>query len=426
MTTPSAADLGTTLPASSGSTNPKRAAVLAPTVPVQAARGGEIAAAKLAQQSVLPVTLLGIGTAVPAHKIMQTDAAAVSHAMFADRYPEYERMHAVFTSSGIVSRYAVKPIEWYQEPRNWADRTAAYLEGATALFAAAAARALDDAGLKPTDIDAIVTVSSTGIATPSLEARYLDALGLGRQTRRVPVFGLGCGGGVAGLSIAADLARAAPGRTVLLVAVEVCTLSFRLDTLTKSNIVATALFGDGAGACIIRADGRATIGQSANGGVLGLGAVPRSSGSARHRGLAISVTGEHTWPATLDLMGWNVDPDGFGVVFARAIPPFARTNMGPAMSGILARGGLEIGDIGRFVCHPGGARVVDALEQSIGLDAGSLDHERSILAEYGDMSAPTVLFVLERVLAEATPSRAAMIAMGPGFTASCAVLEALA
>jgi alkylresorcinol/alkylpyrone synthase len=122
-------------------------------------------------------------------------------------------------------------------------------------------------------------------------------------------------------------------------------------------------------------------------------------------------------------MGWNVDPEGFGVIFARSIPPFARANMGAAVSTMLAKGGLKIADIDRFICHPGGARVVDALEDSLGLPAQSLDHERKVLTNYGNMSAPTVLFVLERMVTAGLPHRSALLAMGPGFTASCAVLE---
>ena len=122
-------------------------------------------------------------------------------------------------------------------------------------------------------------------------------------------------------------------------------------------------------------------------------------------------------------MGWNVDPQGFGVIFARAIPPFAKANMGSAVAGMLDAGGLKTTDIGRFICHPGGAKVVDALEQSLGLVEQSLDHERAILETHGNMSAPTVLFVLERALAAGLPARSAMLAMGPGFTTSCAVLE---
>ena len=348
----------------------------------------------------LPVSLLGVGTAVPLGIIEQGAVAEVAREMFAHRYPDYERIAPVFRSSGIKKRHAVKPIDWYRTQRSWPERTAAYLEGAVDLFEEAARKALAHAAISTSEIDAIVTVSSTGIATPSLEVRSFGRLGFKNQTRRIPVFGLGCAGGVSGLAIAADIARGRPGRNVLMVAVELCSLAFRLDELTKANIVATALFGDGAGACVLRAD---TV-------------APRGS-------TVIAYTAEHAWPDTLDLMGWNVDPDGFGVIFARSIPPFARNNMGPAVAAMLGQADIEIGDIGRFICHPGGARVVDALERALSLDAGTLDHERNVLADFGNMSAPTVLFVLERALSAGLPERAAMLAMGPGFTASCAVLE---
>jgi alkylresorcinol/alkylpyrone synthase len=259
-----------------------------------------------------------------------------------------------------------------------------------------------DAGLEAGDIDTVVTVSSTGIATPSLEALAMGELGLKASVRRIPVFGLGCAGGVTGLSIAADCARARPGTTVLMVTVELCSLAFRLDELTKSNIVATAIFGDGAGACVLRAD---------------------RNGRGKTR---VTASGEHLWPETLDLMGWNVDPTGFGVVFARSIPPFARANMAKAAAGILASAELRPADIARFVCHPGGARVVEALEDALSLEPKSLDHERAVLRDHGNMSAPTVLFVLERAIAAGLPRRSALMAMGPGFTASLAVLETAA
>ena len=167
------------------------------------------------------------------------------------------------------------------------------------------------AGLAPRDIDTIVTVSSTGIATPSLEARALSRMGFRSDVTRVPVFGLGCAGGVSGFSIAARLAEARPGTNILLVVIELCTLASRPDSLTKANIVATALFGDGAAACVLRAgDG----------------------------GLAeIEAAGEYTWPETLDLMGWDVDPQGFGVIFARAIPPFVEANLRVAVDDVLER-----------------------------------------------------------------------------------------
>jgi alkylresorcinol/alkylpyrone synthase len=342
--------------------------------------------------------LLSLATAVPPHVLLQRDVSAVAQEVFGGRYDEFGRLAKVFETTGIVKRHGVRPIEWYVEPRGWPERTAAYLEGAQDLFVEAAGRALGEAGLTARDVDTVVTVSSTGIATPSLEARVFGRMGFRSDVMRVPVFGLGCAGGVSGLSIAARLAEARPGSTVLLVAVELCTLAFRLDELTKANIVATALFGDGAAACILRA---------------GAGGIA-----------AVEGAGEHTWEDTLDIMGWNVDPLGFGVIFARAIPPFVEERLAPVMAATLERMDLLAADVDRFVCHAGGTKVIQALERALRLEQGALDHEREVLADYGNMSAPTVLFVLDRVLKGVAPARSVLTAMGPGFTASCLSLKA--
>jgi len=344
-----------------------------------------------------PVGLMSLATAVPPHAVLQTDAMEIARGLFAGRYEEFERLSTVFANTGIRSRCLARPLEWYLEPRGWPERTAAYLETAEALFIEAAGAALARAGLTGAEVDTIVTVSSTGIATPSLEARVLTDMGFRKDVARVPVFGLGCAGGVSGLSLAARLARADPGTVVLFVTIELCTLAFRLDELTKANVVATALFGDGAAACVLRA------GESS--------------------GFVVEGAGEHTWPSTLDIMGWNVDPQGFGVIFAQAIPPFVRRRLGPAADDILSRLGLERADVGRFVCHPGGAKVLVALEGALGLGQGALDVEREVLADFGNMSAPTVLFVLERVLRQPTPGRLFLSSLGPGFTASGLALK---
>jgi alkylresorcinol/alkylpyrone synthase len=339
------------------------------------------------------VRLLSMVSAVPPHLLLQRDAAAAAHQGFASRYDDFERLAKVFESSGIRQRFTVRPLEWYLEPLGWPERNAAYLEGASQLFFDAAQKALDHAGVRASDVDTVVTVSSTGIATPSLEARLAGRIGFRADVERVPVFGLGCAGGVSGISIGSRLAQSRPGSLVLVVAVELCTLAFRLDKLSKENIVATALFGDGAAACLFRA-GEAGI-------------------------ATVEMSGQHTWPDTLDIMGWDVDTEGFGVIFDRAIPPFAQANIAPAISAILAPAGLGLGDIDRFACHPGGAKVIDALERALALGQGALDHERTVLAEYGNMSAPTALFVLERLIEAGLPSRTLLSAMGPGFTASC-------
>jgi alkylresorcinol/alkylpyrone synthase len=138
---------------------------------------------------------------------------------------------------------------------------------------------------------------------------------------------------------------------------------------------------------------------------------------------AVEMSGQHTWPDTLDIMGWRIDPQGFGVIFDREIPPFAQQHIRPAIAGILGRAGLAPEDVDRFACHPGGSKVIAALELALSLEQGCLDHERAVLAEYGNMSAPTVLFVLERIIQAGLPSRTLLTAMGPGFTSSCVSLK---
>ena len=344
--------------------------------------------------------LVSLATSVPPHTFLQKDVLAAAWDVFGSRFPDFERFASIFTNTGIAKRHGVKPFEWYLEPRGWPERTAAFLEGAEALFVEVAGKALANAGLAAADIDTVVTVCSTGIATPSLDARVARRIGFRSDIARVPVFGLGCAGGASGLSIASRLAQARPGSNVLLVAIELCSLALRHDELTKANIVAVSLFGDGAAAVILRAgDGGAT---------------------------RIEHSGEHLWPDTLDVMGWSVDPQGFGVILRRTIPEFVSQNLKPALQQILGRMRLSLDDIDQFICHPGGAKVIQALEATLALDQGTLEHERQVIADYGNMSSPTVLFILERARARGLPARSLLTALGPGFTASCVSLRQVA
>jgi alkylresorcinol/alkylpyrone synthase len=340
--------------------------------------------------------LCSIATAVPEYVVTQTEVAERTRRVFGLRMPEYERIAPVFENAGIGTRHAVRPGDWYEQDRSWSERTQVYLTEATPLFIAAGRDALHRAGIDGADVDCVVTVSSTGIATPSLETRAAAALGLRPDVARVPVFGLGCAGGVTGLSIAARLAEARPGSNVLMVAVELCSLAIRLDKMTKANIVALALFGDGAAAAVVRTT---------------------APGHAR-----ISQADEYTWPDTRDIMGWDVDEQGFGVIFDRSIPPFATEHLRPAVDTMLQRQGRQRSSIDRFICHPGGAKVVEAIETGLQLGCGALDHERHILARYGNMSAPTALFVLERAISAGLPRRSMLMALGPGFTLSTVTL----
>jgi alkylresorcinol/alkylpyrone synthase len=345
-----------------------------------------------------PVGLLSLATASPPHQLLQDEVAQAAHSLFADRFPNFERLAPVFANAGIRRRQSVMPMDWYLTPRTWPERTETYLSAGLDLFEAAAAAALAEAGLTGGDVDVIVTVSSTGIATPSLEARCMGALGFRSDAARVPVFGLGCAGGVTGLALASRLAAAEPGRNVLFVCLELCSASFRTDDPSKADIVATALFGDGAAGCVLRAG---------------------EDGFAR-----VTSAAEHTWPDTLDIMGWRVDPEGLGVIFAQSIPPFARKNFRPAMDRMLRQQGLEAADVDRFLCHPGGTKVVEALEAALDLGQGALDHERAVLADHGNMSSPTALYVLDRARRAGLAPRSVLTALGPGFTASTATLLA--
>src|SRR5215510_9284933 len=267
--------------------------------------------------------LVSLATSVPPHQLPQRQILQAATGLMADRYPEFDTLSSLFANTGILHRYSVKPIEWYLKPRGWPERTEAFLEGAEALFLDVARKAIASADLDPGDIDTVVTVCSTGIATPTLEARVAGKMGFRADVSRVPVFGLGCAGGVSGLSIASRLAESRPGTNVLLVALELCTLSVRHDELTKANVVAASLFGDGAAALILRAG---------------------DGGSTR-----VEATAEKLWPDTLDVMGWKVDPEGFGVIFQRTMPDFGRGSWGPGVDEILLRVGLPRDRIDRFV-----------------------------------------------------------------------------
>ena len=337
------------------------------------------------------VFLHGLSTAVPAHTLPQTEVEARAERILGPRFPAFQRMAKTFTTSGVQTRYSVAPFDWFETPADWTDRNDRYLTGATDLFVHAARDALADAGWEAGSVDVIVTVSSTGVATPTLEARAKGRLGFRDDALRVPVFGLGCAGGIGGLSVARELAVARPGARVLLVVVETCTLHFRSEAPTKADIIATVLFGDGAAAaCLSTEDGRIRVGRG--------------------------VT--KTWPDTLPIMGWDVDNEGLGVVFDRSIPKFTTEAFRPAADAALAASGLALADIDRFVSHPGGAKVVEALEAALDLEPGRLDIERDILGEFGNMSAPTVLFVLDRVLRAGTRGQLMSCALGPGFSAA--------
>jgi alkylresorcinol/alkylpyrone synthase len=230
----------------------------------------------------------------------------------------------------------------------------------------------------------------------------IERLGLPPNVQRLPIFGLGCAGGALGLARAATLAASMPDKAVLFLVVELCTLQFRRDDLARSNIVATALFGDGAAAAVLRCDGKAD-------------------------GPVVVAAGEHTWPHSLDIMGWDVAEDGLKAIFSRDIPRLVAAELGRVLRDFLGLHGLAPGDIDRFVCHPGGPKVIDAYESVFGAGFPGASEARRSLSDYGNMSAASVMFVLERMLDSALGAgeewgRALLTALGPGFSAGFVLL----
>lgn len=345
-----------------------------------------------------PPTILSVATAVPRFRLKQADVAKAAAQVFDRERSDIERLMPVFDNAGVATRYSSVPMEWYFQPHGWRERNQRYLAEALELLDSAATEALEQAGRKPGDIAAVVVVSTTGIATPSLDALLLNRMKLPPTILRLPIFGLGCAGGVIGLSHAAALARTLPDGDVLFLAVELCSVTFRRSDMSKSNIIGAALFGDGAAALVI---GR-----------------PGSSG------LRLGPSGMRTWPGSLRVMGWEVEDDGLGVLFSRDIPTLVREEMRAAAESFLARWGLTSRDLAGYVCHPGGVKVLEALEQAFDLAAGDLVEAREILRDYGNMSAVTVLFVLQRMIRRGLSGRHLMSALGPGFSVGFQLIEA--
>jgi alkylresorcinol/alkylpyrone synthase len=335
--------------------------------------------------------LLSLGTALPPHRITQGRVLEILAEAKGKALPP--RMAEILGNTGIEQRHIAMPPEYYFGGRSWADRARVYEDIAAALFRAAAAHALDRAGLSPIDIGQIVCASTTGTMTPSLPSRMIAAMGFAPETRCVPLFGYGCAGGVIGLGVAADLYRASPDKPVLLVSLELCSIAYDHARMDKKDMVALALFADGCAAAVI------------------------GSGD----GPELAAFASHVWPDTLDMMGWEIGDTGFDLVLARDIPLFVNSHFAPVCDAFLAEQGLAKADMAEPACHPGGGRVVDALAEYFGDD---LTATRAVLRRHGNMSSPTVLFVLEALLATGPMAKPTlMTALGPGFVGAMGLLK---
>lgn len=335
--------------------------------------------------------LLALGTAVPKHLITQTNVLTILAQAKGKALPP--RMAEILGNTGIEQRHIAMPPEYYFGARGWADRAAVYEETAATLFQQASGQAMERAGLTAADIGQIVFVSTTGTMTPSLPSRMITAMGFAPDTRCVPLFGYGCAGGVIGLGVAADLYRAVPDKPVLLVSLELCSIAYDHARMDKKDMVALALFADGCAAAVIGAG----------------------------EGPELAAFTSHVWPNTLEMMGWEIGDTGFDLVLARDIPVFVDSHFAPVCDAFLAKQGLNKAAMAEPACHPGGGRVVDALAKYLGDD---LPATRAVLRQHGNMSSPTVLFVLEALLAGGPMTKPTlMTALGPGFVGAMGLLR---
>ena len=335
-----------------------------------------------------------IATAVPPFSITQHQVR--DHIASAMRGGLPPRIAAIYDSTGVNKRHIVQPPEAYMQLPEFAARNAIYLAAGQQLLETVALDALTKAGLSVDQVDAIVCVSSTGIATPSIPSQMLATMGLRGDVLTIPLFGFGCAGGVLGLQIAGDLVKADPARRVLLLTLELCSLAFRFGDLSKKAIIASTLFADGASAIV--------LGSSGDGPALGRFA-------------------QHTWPDTRAMMGWDIDNLGLGLILSRDLPSFVSQEFAPVVDGFLDRVGLAKKDLAEPACHPGGRKVIDALEDYFDDLPAGLATTRAVLADYGNMSSPTVHFVLERILAQGHSGPLLLTALGPGFTGAMGVIE---
>ena len=345
----------------------------------------------------LPV-LRSIAVGTPPYRVSQPEARAAASA-FLPRLAARPKLLDVFDNAMIDTRYLARPLEWYMDAHSFSEKNAVYVEETLVLCERLTLEAMAQSGTKAADIDAVVFVSSTGISTPSLESILMERLGIGRHAVRLPLWGLGCAGGAQGLARSADLVRAGY-KNVLFLAAEFCSLTLVKGDETSSNFVATALFADGAAALILGPD-------DASGPAL----------MRLHGGFSTLIENSQ------DVMGWDVVESGLKVRFSQDIPSLVRRMMKDNVQDALDHVGWAQDELQEYVVHPGGAQVIEAYEDALGLPTGRLVCSRRVLREYGNMSSGTVLFVLNETLRRGAHGKGLLSAMGPGFCAEHVLVD---
>lgn len=331
---------------------------------------------------------------MPAHRYAQDEVRQACRTAFGPLLESPGR-EAIFDRAGVRSRALVEPIERYLLPRPFEEKNAAYFTHARELSERALRSALEKAGLDFSDIGHIVSVTTTGLLTPSLEAHLAQALPFPRGVKRTPLFGSGCAGGAVALARAADFLLGRPEEAVLVLSVELCSLTFMPQELETTQIVAAALFGDGASAVVLAGDRRRGRGRAE---------IVDSAGALL--------------PDSLDVMGWDFTDQGMRLVLSPRAVTLVEESFAATVEPFLARHGLKTADIEHFLLHPGSAKILDACERSLGIDARKTRLSREFLAENGNLSSSSLLFILRDAIEKAEPrpgSHGLMAAFGPGF-----------
>ncbi|KKB36606.1 type III polyketide synthase [Bacillus thermotolerans] len=338
----------------------------------------------------------------PPYRFEQQDVVEVVRNLFGDHYKDIERLLKVFDNGQIDSRYFSAPLSWFEQEHGLQAKNDLFIEQAVRLGAEAVERCLEEAGVAKEEIDAFIYVSSTGMATPTIDARIMNELRLPSHIKRIPLWGLGCAGGAGGISRAHDYCLAYPDANVLVLCIELCSLTFQKSDMSKSNLIGTSLFADGVACALVSGELQA-------------------SGS----GFFTKKTQSTLMPDSEDVMGWDIKDKGLHVIFSRDIPSIVKSWLKPNVDSFLHTMRKQPDDIDHFIAHPGGKKVLTAYEESLGFSEEKTAISRNVLARYGNMSSPTVLYVLKEVIA-GRPSlgeEGMLTALGPGFSSEMVWME---
>lgn len=346
--------------------------------------------------------IVNAASAFPNHVYEQPAITAALEQFWGERLQQPRLLHRVHSRTGVEKRHLARPLEDYREINTWGKANSVWIEEAERLGAAAICRAITPLGLRPCDVSALFFTSVTGISSPSIDAKLINRIGLSPNLKRVPLFGLGCVAGAAGIARAADYVRAFPGQVAVVLAVELCSLTWQRDDLSTANLIATGLFGDGAAAVVV------------------------GGADTEFPGPEIVATRSVFYPHTEEVMGWDISERGFRIVLSRDVPAMVERHLGEDVDLFLNKNGLERGDIGSWIIHTGGPNVLEAVAHALQLPPGALEASWECLRQVGNLSSASVLLVLQDFLQRrrgAPGSYSLLAAMGPGFCSELVLLR---